>query len=120
MNDMESHRSMLVRIAEFGEPVPVLQSGIRKFAPDFAGKPVVLEWSNVTSAMRRFIGGEVTSAELTAWAELVTGLSGIEYASEEEGVIEDVLFRLSTPEINQPVTVDLCARLMGQHKSIAD
>jgi hypothetical protein len=108
---------MLVRIAEFREPVPVLQSGLARFAPDFDGKPVVLKWSNVTNAMRRFIGGELTSAELTAWAELVTGRSGIEYASEEDDVIEDVLFRLSTPEINEPVTVDLCARLMDQHTS---
>jgi hypothetical protein len=65
-----------------------------------------------TSILQRCLEGEIPEADVTAWAELVEGRPSIDYESGKEEELADALFELSTPEINEPVTLEKCWRLL--------
>lgn len=65
-------------------------------------------------ALERFMAGEVTAHDLVAWASLLEAHDRIEYERGFEKVIADVLFSVASPEINEPLSVDSCHRLVEQ------
>lgn len=64
--------------------------------------------------MQRVVDGTISGQEIEAWAELLAGRPGIEYESGMESRLSAVLFQLSTPDINEPVTIEECWRLLEQ------
>lgn len=53
--------------------------------------------------MQDFINGKVSKDELESWAELLEGRDSVEYEEGYEDRISDVLFWISTPDINKPI-----------------
>jgi hypothetical protein len=60
------------------------------------------------------VDGIISGQEIEAWAELIEGSPSIESESEMESRLSEVIFQLSTPDINEPVTIEKCWRLLKQ------
>jgi hypothetical protein len=56
--------------------------------------------------------GRISVRELETWASLLEGRPGIDYEVGHEDQVSEVLFQLSTPNINEEVTSAKCWRLM--------
>ena len=78
--------------------------------------PAILDRTALLQFVARFQSGRVGEQELESLAELLEG-EPIIYEEGHEGAIADVLFWLSSPEINGPITTTLIreciARLGG-------
>lgn len=107
-----SHRDALIDLVQFKQPLAELRASILAQVHDYDGEPVVLTRKDLTSVLRRCIDREIPGVDITAWAELVEGRPGIDYESEKEEELSEVLFELSTPEINEAVTPEKCWRLL--------
>lgn len=53
--------------------------------------------------------GLIDSAQLQAWAECLEMNDYVEYEAGAEATIADILFRLSTPSINEQISASLVA-----------
>lgn len=65
---------------------------------------IILSKKQLVEVMKKNIDNKITANELTRWAELVEQRDGITYEKEYQDKIADVLFWLSTPEINWELT----------------
>jgi hypothetical protein len=68
---------------------------------DWDGEPVMeMTVANMVSVLDRYLSREVTSQQLEDWAESLVGRSDVALQSDAEELIKQVLFEISTPEIN--------------------
>ena len=76
-------------------------------------RPVrTLHVSDIIAVLRKFLDLQISANELQEWAEVLSMNDWIAYAEEESATIADVLFQLSTPEINVPLTANSVSDLL--------
>ena len=61
--------------------------------------------------LQRFRMGAIREDEITAWAELMESLDQVNYEAGHEALIAEIVFRIASPEINEPLDWDLSRRL---------
>jgi len=64
----------------------------------------LLQRVDVDRALKLFVEGFLEGDHIQEWAEILEMNEYIDYESGEEDVIADTLFRLATPEINEPIS----------------
>jgi hypothetical protein len=109
-----NHRQALENLLRFEGSVSELERPWQRLPYDYDGLPVVLTMAHIKHALQRRIDEDITAKDLEIWADLVEGRPGIEYEDEEQ--CSDLLFRLSTPEINQPLSVESCRHILAELK----
>jgi hypothetical protein len=78
---------------------------------------VSLTPNHICEVLRQYLSGTVTASQVEDWAEILEGRPGVEYGCGDERsaeVVADTLFRLSTPEINAPLTAALATSLIEE------
>lgn len=64
---------------------------------------VILKKQHLTKAMQDFINDKISKKGLEDWAELIEGRDSVEYEEKYRDKISNVLFLISTPEINKSI-----------------
>lgn len=75
-----------------------------------SGRDFVLERSAVIEVLQAFVAGSLTSQGVAEWAEFFDVNEHIELESDVS--LPDVLFELSSPEINGELDVDRARKLI--------
>ena len=80
---------------------------------------VLVSRRTLRNALIGFLSGKNDATELTKWANLVEQ-HGDEIAYEPgfQELIATCIFRLSTPEINEPIDEKLCQEMIGAIASL--
>ena len=107
-----AHRDMLMELVEFRQPALELERLVHTFPYDFEGIPVALTRDHLRNSLARCIEGRISVRELETWASLLEGRPGIDYEVGHEDQVSEVLFQLSTSDINEEVTPAKCWLLM--------
>lgn len=71
-----------------------------------------LGMSDVVAVLRRYVAGELSAREVEDWAFALEGRDDVAYASPN---LAEVLFQLSTPECEGPITPALAAELIANY-----
>ena len=74
----------------------------------------ILKAPEVVTVLKKYIKEEVSGAELSRWADAIESREGIEYEDEFSDWISDTIFRLSSPEINEPITSKCVSKILDQ------
>ena len=69
---------------------------------------------DVDRALKLYLDGVITENRLQEWADVLEMCDYVDYESGAEEAIADVLFRLSTPEINEPISHILAQKLRDE------
>lgn len=64
---------------------------------------VLLTLDDIDRALRRFEEGVLSGDQLQRWAEVLEMNDRVRYEPGFDEAISDILFRLATPEINDPI-----------------
>ncbi len=67
---------------------------------DTDDEPIVLDMPDIYNAISLFLTKKISHWELNKWAEVLEGNEQIDYAKTNTNEIADILFYLSSPEIN--------------------
>ncbi|WP_069814618.1 hypothetical protein [Streptomyces sp. TP-A0874] len=78
------------------------------------GASVCLERWDVKQVLIRCISAELDVAELPEWAEAVHMSERIEIDDTDVDLLTQFLFEISSPELFEQATVELCQRWMGR------
>lgn len=65
---------------------------------------VALGLADLDRALELYVGGVLAAEQIQEWADLLDASEHVEYQSGMEAAIGEVLFRLSTPEINEAIS----------------
>lgn len=74
------------------------------------GPPVCLNRTVVRDVLQRCVAGELNIVELPKWSGAVHMLDRLEFDEPDVDLLTQFLFEVSTPELFEPVTVDVCRR----------
>jgi hypothetical protein len=113
---------MLERLVAGPREAAAVWPSLKALPYDCEDELVVLTRSHICAALEQYLAGAISAKELENWAEMLEGRPGIEYepdpgSDEDAHHVATVLFDLSTPEINPPLTHlrarELIERLRG-------
>lgn len=65
------------------------------------------------SVLKRLLDGDTDANSVCDWADALELVDHVTYDPTDQGPIADVLFNLSTPEINGPLTRDRAEKLLA-------
>ncbi|WP_063038663.1 hypothetical protein [Nocardia grenadensis] len=75
---------------------------------------VVLDRASAQAALRKVLTGEALPGELTAWTEELHMCEDIDIEPGQEDLLTQFLFEISTPELFEPITRELCSRWLDK------
>ena len=101
-------------LVEFRRPANELSDELAGYDWDSDLGIVVLDSSQVRSVLDRYLDGRLTAGECREWAELVFGRDDIALQPGRETLLKDVLFWMSEPEINGPMSPELARAHMNR------
>jgi hypothetical protein len=78
------------------------------------GLSVPLDRDAVKVILQRCTTGEADVAELPRWVGAVHMLERVEIAEGDVDLLTQFLFEMSSPELFEPITVDLCHRWISR------
>lgn len=93
-------------------PISDLANQINEFPWDCDSELATVQAADLTSALRRFLRGELTARDIEAWADLIECRDDVAYASPD---LQEVVHALATPEISEPLTHDLARRIIADY-----
>lgn len=107
MSEFTLASSLRRLVALEGDPQALLRDAraqLRARQTQLLGTPVVVGPSDVDRALRLFEEGRLSREQLQEWAEILEMSDHVEYERGSEEAIANTLFRLTSPEINEPIT----------------
>ena len=91
--------SVLSDLITCGKPIDVLAANVSDLG--WSETPVVvLTTDHILSVLRRFQEGELTAADVEAWADLIECREDIDYQPERDEDIVEAIFVLANPVLN--------------------
>jgi hypothetical protein len=97
-------RAAIEALVELRGEVPHVLSMALSFPWDLDEPLVTLTCAHIDAILKRYVDGTLTESDVESWAEAVEGRDDIGYREGQEEKIADLLFRLSSPEINTPLS----------------
>ena len=97
-------QAILVDLIQGTRPTAELLAELREYGWDSPSALVILTRRHLLSVLRRYLTGKLSSDGCREWAEAVFGRDDIGLEAGWEERLKRVLFEVSEPEINGPMT----------------
>lgn len=102
---MKKTSELVNRITPLNELKEQIRAEVRR------GRPFPVSIVFVAGLLEAFLSGDISSEEISEYAEFLDVNDDIEF---DDVVCADVVFRMSSPEINGDMTADRAADLLGE------
>ncbi len=93
---------------------------IQKFDWDYNGVPFVLKRVEVEKVLALYLRGEITSEIVETWADAIELREDIAYEEADESWVDNVIYYLANPLLNEPTSIFLVQRLLKDEFKILD
>jgi hypothetical protein len=109
---MSRRAEILQELARFETPTEPLLRELRSFGWDWSDAPLlVLKKADFLRVVDRFLAGQISAAQLQEWAENLEEREDVAFDESEGELLDDIFFRIATPEINEPLTQEVVQRM---------
>ena len=118
---VDMRRAEILReLARFETPIEPLLQELKSFGWDWSGAPLLLlTKADLFRVIDRFLAGQISAAQLQAWAENLEVREDVAFDEREAELIDGILFRIATPMINEPLTHDVVQRMRDEITRVA-
>lgn len=111
-----SRAETLRLIAEGHFPLDDLREELSAFPWDAEEPLFTLRRDHVTRILERFLGGELSAAEVEAWAETLEIRDDVGFGNDGS-ILKNAIFTLANPSVNGALTADTARALLGTIRS---
>ena len=105
-----SGKSALVDLVHWNGELGALTAEAGRVSVAPGEEVVALDRSAARNSLQMFVAGLADANDLENWAEKVHELDGIGVEVGHEDVLTQFLFEISTPDLFEPITIELCRR----------
>jgi hypothetical protein len=109
----EERRLALQDLVNLRRPVSEAVGMLSKYPWDSEGI-MTLSADSLLHVLALYESGQIDAGEIAEWADAVEGRDDVAIEGEDADLVKRIVFRLSTPEINEAVTPELAVRLAGE------
>ena len=100
----------LQKLIAYELPIEPVLVALASFGWDCEIPLVTLSPGAIVQVIERFLSGQITSEQLTDWADLIECREDIEVSNESPNLAE-VIFRLANPNLREPITPALVTEI---------
>ena len=115
----KSRKQALESLVLLNVPVEEAVAALQAYPWDCEQELVVLTPTHMLSVFNRFLSGELSPEDLHRWAESLESRDDLGLQAADQEVLQSMLFCLTTPEINEPISPELIVRLRDELANIA-
>ena len=102
----ETNRLAIVRdLLELSKPLEEIIAQLVTLNCDYEGHGVELTRNHLAMALRRYLQGELSDADIESWANQIEGREDIQFETDSEQEIEDVLYELANPLLTEALSL---------------
>ena len=106
-----SRTELLRRLAEYTLPIEPVLAELREYGWDAEAPFFTITRQHLRSVLSRYLDGELTSEQVTDWADLVECREDLGYEQGFEDALQRAVFELANPNLAQPVTSEVAHAL---------
>ncbi|MGW5234509.1 hypothetical protein ACWEQU_19995 [Streptomyces nodosus] len=107
------NRQVLLDLVRWNGQIDDLIAAARMI-PEGEFPAAVLDCASAQAALHKVLAGAALPGGLTAWAEELHMREDIDIEAGHEDLLTQFLFEMSTPELFEPVTGELCGRWLDE------
>jgi hypothetical protein len=113
---MHRRTQILKALVQFTRPTEPLWRELFSYGWDCEDESLhlVFKKEELITVLDRFLAGEISPEELEDWAERLECRDDITFEEADSERMRDLLFRLSSPAINDELTLDTIAQMKGK------
>lgn len=94
-------RGELIRLIVEGRfPLAPLRAELSAYPWDSAEPLVTLRRSHIARVLTRYLAGDLTAADVAAWAEALEVREDVGFAADDAAMIQRIVFVLANPSLN--------------------
>jgi hypothetical protein len=110
---MPAPRAVLLRqLIEYRLPVETTIAELSTYGWDSEEPHVRLEAKDIKGVLRRYLNEELSSAQVTDWADLIECREDID-SGQSESALSSLIFQLANPNLNAEVTPSLAREMLA-------
>jgi len=100
-------------LVAFSKPLKEISHELSQFDWDYEGEPLIVTSDVIIEVLRRYTSGEINEKEVEDWANLIECREDIAFEEEKEDELENVIYRLANPILEEPLSEKLCERFIA-------
>jgi hypothetical protein len=110
---MPAPRAVLLRqLIEYRLPVEATIAELSTYGWDSEEPHVRLEAKDIEGVLRRYLNEELSSAQVTDWADLIECREDMD-SGQSESTLSGLIFQLANPNLNVEVTPSLAREMLA-------
>ena len=113
---MRDHASLVLDLIQKPDLTCSILQELSEYGWDCDEHLAIVTKLDVLAVLKRFEMGELSSAEVTAWANSIGGRTDIGYEFGADGVVEESLYCLGHPESSWPVDEKIMQHIVALYE----
>ena len=112
MNRIMNRRQQLLQaLLTFDEQLNLIAQELAQLEWDYEGEPVLVAPLHIVSILNRFLSNQLNAKQVEEWANMIECREDLDYESENQKQLEQVIYELANPELEGPLTIERCQEI---------
>jgi hypothetical protein len=111
---MKTRQECLNALVNFDRPLSTILPILKTFPWDNGEAPITLKKDHLIYILDRYLDNSLSVTEIENWANAIEGREDLTYETDSENLINDIIFDLANPTLNEPISPELATRYIGE------
>ena len=111
---MKNRQEYLNALVNFDQPLSTILPILKTFPWDSSEAIITLKKEHLLHILDRYLNNALSATDLENWANAIECREDIAYKTDEEDLINDIIFDLANPTLNDPLSPKLVEQYISQ------
>lgn len=107
---LNNRMKILEDLVNLKKPLEELSNDLKEIDWDYEGDPFLIQTDHVIAIVRKYLDGELNEVAVERWANMIECREDLDVEKSE---LDDVIYKLANPEINDPISRQLCEKIIN-------
>lgn len=104
---MKTRLELLNSLIEFKQPLSSILSSLKTFFWDSDEVLVTLEKEHLIHVISQYLNNHFSAVDVENWANAIEGREDIGYATQDEDILNNIIFDLANPILTSPLSPEI-------------
>lgn len=111
---MKTRQEYLNALVNFDQPLSTILPILKTFPWDSREAIITLKKEHLIDVLDRYLKNTLSATDLENWANAIECREDITYETDYEDIINDIIFDLANPTLNDPLSPKLVEQYISQ------
>ena len=111
---MKTRQEYLNALVNFDQPLSTILPILKTFPWDSSEAIITLKKEHLIDILDRYLNNALSATDLENWADAIECREDIAYETDYEAIINDIIFYLANPTLNDPLSPKTIEQYISQ------